>query len=194
MLDWSRHPRIQHAAYVMRQGGVIAYPTEAVWGLGCNPFDQEAVERILTLKQRPVHKGLILIAASMVQVAPFLHHLDDIQRQRLKNSWPGPITWLIPNNGLAPSWITGHHHSLAIRVTSHPVAAGLCRAFGGPIVSTSANPQGREPARDLLTLRRYFGAALDTTATGQIGSQTNPSEIRDLVTGQIIRATKPMSE
>jgi len=187
MIDWHRHPRIQHVARVMRSGGVVAYPTEAVWGLGCNPFDEEAVERLLSLKQRPVHKGLILLAADMEQVEPFLLDLNDIQRQRLKNTWPGPVTWLVPHNGLAPPWITGHFDSLAIRVTAHPVAAGLARAFGGPIVSTSANPQGREPARDLLTLRRYFRTALDATASGMVGTRKNPSEIRDVHTGNIVR-------
>lgn len=187
MTDWHRHPRIQHVARVMRGGGVVAYPTEAVWGLGCNPFDQQAVERLLALKHRPVHKGLILLAADMAQVAPFLEGIDDLQRQRLKNSWPGPVTWLVPDNGLAPPWITGHFDSLAIRVTDHPIAAALARAFDGPIVSTSANPQGREPARNLLDLRRYFRSQLDAVAAGSLGNRDKPSEIRDLHTGQIVR-------
>src|SRR5690606_37593685 len=187
MTDWSLNPLIQRAARLLHRGGVIAYPTEAVWGLGCNPFDPDAVDYLLSLKQRPQSKGLILIAASIDQIEPFIDHLDDLQRQRLKNSWPGPVTWLVPDNGLAPGWITGEYSTLAMRVTDHPLAAGLCRAFGGPIVSTSANPQGMPPARDPLTVRRYFGQQLDVITNGHVGKRNNPSEIRDLLSGKIHR-------
>lgn len=187
MTDWSRNPRVRYAARVLGLGGVVAYPTEAVWGLGCNPFDPVAVRRLLALKERPEHKGLILLAADIAQIEPFISHLDDIQRQRMKNSWPGPVTWLVPNNGLAPRWITGDFPTLALRVTDHPIAAGLCRAFGAPVVSTSANPQGFKPARDLLTLRRYFGLQLDAISCGDVGKRTSPSEIRDLLTGEVRR-------
>ncbi len=187
MTDWSLNPRIRLLADTIAQGGVVAYPTEAVWGLGCNPFDEQAVMRILQLKNRPAEKGVILIAANIRQFEPFIDHLDDLQRQKLKNTWPGPITWLVPNNGLAPSWITGNFTSVALRVTGHPVAAGLCRAFGGPIVSTSCNPAGRPPARNIHQVRRYFGSGLDGVSNGTVGKSNNPSEIRDLVTGQIMR-------
>lgn len=187
MSHWSRHPRIQHTARILHQGGVVAYPTEAVWGLGCDPFDLDCVETILELKNRPMQKGLILIAADIGQMEPFIDHLDDIQRQRLKNSWPGPVTWLVPNNGHAPYWITGDFSSVALRVTDHPVAAALCRAYGGALVSTSANPQGKAPARNRIDLRRYFGTELNAIAPGEVGARANPSEIRDLLTGQVVR-------
>lgn len=187
MTDWSRHPRIQLAVHKILCRGVVAYPTEAVWGLGCDPFDSRAVEHLLELKQRPESKGLILIAGDMDQISPFIDHLDDLQRQRLRNSWPGPVTWLVPRNHRAPDWITGNSPSLALRVTDHPVAAGLCRALGGPVVSTSANLQGRPPARSRLDLRRHFGDSLDAITPGEVGNRANPSEIRDLLTGQVVR-------
>jgi L-threonylcarbamoyladenylate synthase len=187
MSHWSRHPRIQYTAKILLQGGVVAYPTEAVWGLGCDPFDLESVNELLQLKERPVNKGLILIAANMDQLEPYIDHLDDIQRQRMKNTWPGPITWLVPSNHHAPPWITGDFTSLALRVTDHPVAAALCRAYGGALVSTSANIQGRPAARNRADLRRYFGNALDAIAPGEVGTHAKPSEIRDLLTGQIVR-------
>ncbi len=187
MIDWSRNPRVQFAARQMKLGGVVAYPTEAVWGLGCNPFDEGAVLELLALKDRPVEKGLILIAADIRMFDPFIHHLDDLQRQRLKNSWPGPYTWLVPNNGLIPNWISGNFSSVALRVTDHPVAAGLSRAFGGPLVSTSCNPQGLAPATNIHQVRRYFGNQLDAITAGQVGKRTTPSEIRDLLTGAIVR-------
>jgi L-threonylcarbamoyladenylate synthase len=187
MLNWSINPRIRLAAQQLRQGGVVAYPTEAVWGLGCNPFDEMAVARILDLKNRPVEKGLIVIAATVDQLEPFIYHLDDIQRQRLKNTWPGPVTWVVPRNDMTPYWLSGDFPSIALRVTAHPVAAGLCRAFGGPLVSTSCNPQGREPARSIHQVQKYFGGELDAITTGQVGKQANPSEIRDLLTGKVLR-------
>lgn len=187
MTSWHLNPRIQFAAHQMWRGGVVGYPTEAVWGLGCDPFNQSAVMRILELKHRPVHKGLILIAAEMKQLGPLLEPLNDIQRQRLKNSWPGPVTWLVPHRGLIPQWVTGDFDTVALRVTSHPVAAALSRAFGGPLVSTSCNPQGMAPARNARQVHSYFVDELDAIAPGSVGKQQNPSEIRDLVSGKICR-------
>lgn len=186
-MDWSKNPRIQWLAKQIWQGGVVAYPTEAVWGLGCDPFDSQAVNHLLELKRRPVSKGVILIAADIAQFEPYLTQLDDLQLRRLKNSWPGPVTWLVPNNGMAPAWITGHSPFVALRVTDHPVAAGLCRAFGGAIVSTSCNPQGRPPARTIHEVRRYFAGELDGISNGLTGKRPNPSEIRNLLTGEVVR-------
>lgn len=187
MHDWSLNPRVQFAARQMRRGGVVAYPTEAVWGLGCDPFDEMAVLRLLELKDRPMEKGVILIAAHLRMFEPLLEGLDDLQLQRLKNSWPGPNTWLVPHWNRVPAWISGKFPSVALRVTDHPVAVGLSRAFGGPIVSTSCNPAGLAPARTIDQVRRYFGGQLDAITSGQVGARANPSEIRDLLTGQIVR-------
>lgn len=187
MFEWSLNPRVQFAARQMRLGGVVAYPTEAVWGLGCNPFDEMAVMRLLELKDRPIEKGVILLAAHIRMFEPLLAPLNDLQRQRLKNAWPGPYTWLVPHHSLVPPWISGRFTSVALRVTDHPVAAGLSRAFGGPIVSTSCNPAGLAPARTIDQVRRYFGNQLDAITSGQVGARASPSEIRDLLTGEIVR-------
>ncbi|RYZ87584.1 MAG: tRNA threonylcarbamoyladenosine biosynthesis protein RimN [Moraxellaceae bacterium] len=187
MINWSLNPRIRYAATQLWQGGVVAYPTEAVWGLGCNPFNEQAVMRLLELKDRPVGKGLILVAAGIEYFEPFISHLNDIQRQRIKNTWPGPVTWLVPKNELVPKWISGDYTGVALRVTNHPVAAGLSRAFGAPIVSTSCNLQGRPPAKTAFDVRKYFGDDLDAITSGTVGDSTSPSEIRDLMTGQIVR-------
>ena len=186
-MDLSQHFRIGQAVHMLNGGGVIAYPTEAVWGLGCDPYDFLAVQRLLALKNRAVAKGVILVAANIEQVEPYLHGLTQAQRQPLVSSWPGPNTWLIPHNGTAPDWIRGRFDSVAIRVSAHPVVQGLCQAFGGAIVSTSANPQGKSPARQAWQVRRYFNDALDAIAPGNIGSSAKPSQIRDLLTGQVIR-------
>lgn len=186
-MDWSRHPKIRRIAQLLARGEVIAYPTEAVWGLGCDPHKLEAVEEVLRLKKRPVGKGLILVAASIEQFAPYLSDVSPQQQRQLESSWPGPVTWLVPDNGSVPPWIRGDHRSVALRVSDHPVVAGLCRAFGGPIVSTSANRAGRPEARDATTVRRQFGAELAALAPGRVGQSAKPTEIRDLSTGAVLR-------
>ena len=185
--DWSRHPRIQRAAAVVRGGGVVAYPTEAVWGLGCDPSNRDAVEHILKLKQRPVGKGLILLAANIEMLRPYLVGLDQQHIAQMQSTWPGPVTWLIPNNGIASDWISGGQSTLAVRVSAHPVAAGLSRALDTPIVSTSANPRGRQPATSLTRVKVYFSNTLDDCTPGTIGNAARPSEIRDMLTGKIVR-------
>ena len=187
-MDWSQHTKIRQIAAQLRQGGVIAYPTESVWGLGCDPWNEQAVHRVLRLKHRSVEKGLILVAADMEQFSPYLRHLSLEQRLRLEASWPGPVTWLVPDHEAAPAWVRGRFDSVALRVSDNPLVQGLCRAFGGPLVSTSANPQGMPPARDSLKVRCYFGDRLDAVAPGRVGKQANPSEIRDLRSGGIVRA------
>jgi L-threonylcarbamoyladenylate synthase len=178
--------QIQQAARVVRNGGVIAYPTEAVWGLGCDPWHDEAVERLLALKDRPVHKGLILVAADIQQFDFLLEDLPEIWLARLAGSWPGPNTWLVPHQNRLPEWISGQHDSVALRVSDHPQVQALCR-LTGPLVSTSANPAGRPAARSRLRVEQYFPRQLDKVLGGTLGGRKNPSLIRDLITGDVIR-------
>lgn len=172
----------------LHKGGVIAYPTESVWGIGCDPFNQEAVYRILELKRRRPGKGLILVASSMAQIFPLLQSLSESQMEILGKTWPGPNTWLIPDvDQLIPGWIKGKFETVAIRVSAHPVVKKLCEDFGGLIVSTSANPEGRAAAKTRLKVVRYFPRQLDCIVAGSLGSQRSPSVIRDLVTNRTIR-------
>ncbi|MDW5376497.1 Sua5/YciO/YrdC/YwlC family protein [Halomonas sp. HP20-15] len=177
---------LQTAVARLREGGLIAYPTEAVWGLGCDPDDPTALAQLLALKQRDPAKGLILIAASMTQLEPWLDGLAAPLRQRLADSWPGPLTWLVPDNGRSLALLRGDHDRVAVRVSDHPGVIALCSAFGGPLVSTSANRAGETPARDAATVRDYFGDAV-TILDGPLGGQSRPSRIRDLSSGEWLR-------
>ena len=179
--------RLRHAARILRQGGVIAYPTEAVFGLGCDPLNRDAVQRILTIKQRPMTKGLILIASKLDQLLPFIRPPGDAIQARIADTWPGPVTWVMPAPPATPVWLRGTHDSLAVRVTAHPLATALCEAFGGAIVSTSANASGRPPARTPLEARLRC-PGVDLILHGATGGRQNPSEIRDATTGQRLRA------
>lgn len=180
--------RLGAALQAIECSGVVACPTEAVWGLSCDPFDQRAVMRLLQLKQRPLHKGLILVAASATQLDFLLEDLPGQQREQLAASWPGPATWLVPHGGRVPPWIHGAHATVAVRVTAHPVLSRLCSAWGGPLVSTSANPGGAQPARAGFQVQRYFGASLQGILPGHTGSSDSPTVIRDLASGKVIRA------
>lgn len=180
--------KLRLAVRWLRAGGVIAYPTEAVYGLGCDPLDGHAVQRILDIKRRPFAAGLILIASDFSQVEDFLLPLPPALRRRVFATWPGPVTWLLPCRPDVPVWLRGRHDALAVRVTAHPAAAALCARFGGALVSTSANPRGRKPARTPLQVRRYFGAAVDHVLTAPLGGQARPSEIRDGRTLAVVRA------
>lgn len=179
--------RMRLAADILHGGGVLAYPTEAVYGLGCDPFDARAVQRLLLLKRRPVEKGLIVVASRPEQLAPLLGALTPAQRAQLDASWPGPNTWVLPNRGFFPVWITGGPDRVAVRVSAHPVVQALCDAFGGPLVSTSANRAGRPPARTTLAVRLRFGAELDAIVSGDTGGAAKPTIIRDLETGRVLR-------
>lgn len=179
--------RIGVAVAALHRGGVIAYPTEAVWGLGCDPADEAAVRRLLALKKRDVGKGLILVASEVAQLDWLLHDLDEQQRDRLDRSWPGPNTWLVPHKNRVPAWIHGDHNTVAVRVSAHSVVRDLCDCWGGALVSTSANRSGDAAATQRFQVLRYFGDKLDYVVPGSVGGAKKPSLIRDVVSDQIIR-------
>jgi L-threonylcarbamoyladenylate synthase len=177
------------AADLLHRGGVIAYPTEAVWGLGCDPFDEAAVLRLLALKQRAVEKGLILVAASASQFDGLLdwNALPEDRRAAVHASWPGPHTWIVPATARVPRWITGAHAGVAVRVSAHPVVVALCAAFAAPLVSTSANPAGAAPPRTLGGFDPALLSALDGIVAGDTGGRDRPSDIHDARSGAALR-------
>ena len=179
--------RIAHAARVVNDGGVIAYPTEAVYGLGCDPLDADAVARILDLKGRSAGAGFILIAANVGQLDGYIEPLPPERMRSINATWPGPVTWIWPASPAVPDWITGGRDSVAVRVTAHETAAALCRLSGTALISTSANKSGGRPARTPAALRRYFGDRIDFILSGPLGGRERPTAIRDARTGEVIR-------
>jgi len=172
----------------LHQQQVIAYPTEAVFGLGCDPDSEQAVESLLALKKRPKDKGLILIADNYQQLLPYIDDssLTHQQLEHILSFWPGPVTWVMPAKPSTPDWLTGRFSSLAVRVTDHPLVKELCQQFGKPLVSTSANLNGQEPCRLADEVRLQFGEDFPVL-NGKVGGRENPSEIRDALTGDLIR-------
>lgn len=177
------HWQIQQFADLINQGCVVAYPTEGVWGLGCDPWDETAVLEILKIKNRPIEKGVILIASTIEQFDFLLYDLPSSLLEKLQKTWPGPFTWLVPHQNRVPYWITGDHATVALRVTNHPLVKALCD-LTGPIVSTSANPAGLPSARSRLMVEKYFHKANISVLNGALGGAKTPSQIRDLISDE----------
>ena len=180
---------INSAITALKQGLVIAYPTEAVYGLGCDPTDQQAVMALLKLKQRPIEKGLILVAGDFKLLAPFvdISGLTPQSWSRITQSWPGAVTWVLPKSKDCPTWISGKFDSVAVRVSEHLVIGQLSKQLGLPIVSTSANPAGMAPAVTAQQVKQMFSDMLGQVIDAPLGDSDAPSQIFDGVTGQQFR-------
>ncbi len=213
---------ISQAARWLKAGKLLCYPTESVWGIGCDPFSESAVEQLLAIKQRPLEKGMIIITDNIERIAPLLTSLNAKQCQSVTDSWQQPLciqaqniqtqqaqTWLLPLpeslEVTIPSWITGIHNSVAVRVIAHPLIQQLCAQMVTPdnpygfVVSTSCNPAGKPPASKLAQAQAYFANTNidadknDNSAnnvrylTGETLNYQRPSQISDALTGQIIR-------
>lgn len=171
----------------LRAGKVIAYPTEAVYGLGCDPQNEAAAREILTLKGRHAEAGFVLIASCFSQLEPWIGDVDQALVERAMRTWPGPVTWLFPRGAHVPDYVAGAHPTVALRITAHMPSRALCDAFGSALISTSANPSSREPARSAAEVADYFGDRIAGILEGELGNSARPSEIRDLASGKVIR-------
>lgn len=179
--------QLKQAVQALRRGGVVAYPTEGCYGLGCNPRNARAVQKILSLKRRGWRQGVILIGGHWHHIAPWVDASDEAAVARARQTWPGPHTWLLPARSGVPRWIRGEHDTVAVRLTAHPLAAALCRRFQSAIVSTSANRHGGAPAVNAAQVRRLFARRVDFVLRGPLGGSKGPTTIRDARTGELIR-------
>ena len=180
--------RYRRAVLALRAGGIVAYPTEAVYGIGCDPWDRAAVVRVFAVKHRPGRKRCIVMAAHPSQ----LGRLVDIHARQFtrfaSRYWPGPVTLVAPACDRAPEWLVDADGTVATRVTDHPVAGGLCASFRGPLISTSANRAGRPPLRDVFSVRAAFGTEIDWYVPGRVGGLDSPTRIIDVRDGRMIRS------
>lgn len=170
-------------------GLLIAYPTEAVFGLGCDPDNHDAIRKLLELKQRPIEKGLILVASTYSQLLPYVKdsNIPMDKRTGIFSSWPGPITWLLPKSPTLSDLITGGSALVAVRVSNHPVVHAICQELGKPIISTSANLAGQDPAKTVEQVKKQFAESV-MLIEGVVGGASNPSTIKNGLTGEILRA------
>lgn len=170
------------------KGCVFAYPTEAVYGLGCDPLNQAAMNKILTLKQRPIEKGVILIAGKMEELTGFVDFstLNNDVIERIQETWPGPFTWLVPKGPKTKDWVSGGSDLVAVRVTTHKLVQEMCSIIERPIVSTSANIGGMPPAKSANEVIGYFGSQVELI-DGELGTQDRPSTIINAITMEKLR-------
>lgn len=184
MTSWIR---VDCAARIVLEGGVIAYPTEAVYGIGCLPWHEEALLRVVALKRRSAQKGLIVVAASIAQLESLAELPGGAIGEEMRARWPGPYTWIVPVRPGLPPLLTGGRPTIAVRVSAHPIVQRLCRRAGSALVSTSANLSGAAPARTALAVRRRLGPYVDYVLGGPLGDSPRPTEIRDAATGRVLR-------
>lgn len=180
--------QITEAVTYLKQGKIVAHPTEAVFGLACDPDNIDAVSRLLQIKHRALNKGFIVIGASWEQIEPLVNYLRPDLLTQVFETWPGPTTWLFPASEHVPFWVKGEHEAVAVRITAHPVAKALCEQFGGPLISTSCNRSGDPPARDIRTIQLTLRDTVDYVIDAPLGGRMRPTEIRDVMTGEIVRA------
>jgi len=181
--------QIHFAAEVLHQGGIIAYPTESVYGFGCDPQNESAILALLKLKKRSAKRGLILIASSIEQLSPYIADLNDELFNKVDHTWPGPTTWLLPPGKNSTFFLRGEHSLQAVRVSNHPAVINLCNKFGGAIVSTSANITNRPSAKTALHVHQQFHGKLDYILKGNVGGLKKPCEIRNGLNSHIVRSS-----
>ncbi len=186
----SQKQKLDQAVTVLQHGGIIAYPTEAVYGLGCDPKNLSALKKLLVIKQREKEKGLILVAANFEQLKPYLLPLEKNIEEKLLKSWQDshrPTTWIVPVKKEVSDYLKGRFNTLAVRVSKHPIVKELCEKFNGAIVSTSANISGQESVRTVEQVKQIFENKIDFILDGETDLNAQPSEIRDALTNKIIR-------
>lgn len=178
---------IAQAVAHLQQGHIIAYPTEAIYGLGCDPFNEYAVLRLYELKKRDPVKGYILVASNWQQIEPLILPLTTEQSERVNATWPGPVTWVFPAAQTTPKWLVSQNNTIALRLTAFPIVQTLCQQFGKPLVSTSANLSGQVPVKTSLEVEQSFGNSIDYILPGIVGGLEGPTPIRDVITGDWYR-------
>jgi len=178
---------LNRLAHAIAAGAVIGYPTDTIWGFGCDPLNPASVTRLLQIKQRPVDKGLILLTSQLLYCEPFIR-LTPEQREQLRLPCPTPTTWLVDASEHCPVWIRGNHPTVAVRVTDHPLLRYLCPRLNLPLVSTSANRAGKPTVRSALQMRRQFGDEVDHIVTGFNSGGARPSAIKSLASGNLMRS------
>jgi L-threonylcarbamoyladenylate synthase len=176
---------IRHAAHIIKNGGIIAYPTDTIYGLGCDPYNADAVERINIIKQRPLNKQFILLAGDIEQVRTLIS--ITVEQEKIITQDAEPTSWVVSASEQAPAWLTDRNHMLTIRISRHDEVKKLCRALGHAVISTSANISGKRPAKNAIELHKYFHQEVDKILLSNKAQATRPSKIIRLCDNYIIR-------
>jgi len=175
------------AAKAVKAGEIIAYPTEAIYGLGCDPANLLALQKLVDLKARSANKGLILVASNWEQLAPYVHVTEQSMLDTAMNSWPGPVTWIMSASDNCPALLTGNRDSIAVRISDHPVVRELCNCAQHALVSTSANISGELPLANAQEIEAVFAEKIAGVVDGSLGGLKSATSIFDARTGAQLR-------
>tara|TARA_B100000900_G_C20443961_1_gene660226 strand:- start:371 stop:916 length:546 start_codon:yes stop_codon:yes gene_type:complete len=172
-----------NAHEVLKDGGIIIYPTEGIYGIGCDALNSDSVDRVFDIKGRSTKKGFIVICSDVRYLANIVdNNYMDCQELLDKDF----TTWIIPAHEKCPSWLVTHN-TVAVRVTNHPVIHNLCVGLKGPIISTSANYSNQIYVNDIKKIEILFDNKVDCIVNGKLGGEIKPSTIRDIVTKEVLR-------
>lgn len=175
---------LDDAARALRDGNIVAYPTETVYGLGVDPFNQAALQALLRAKGRPEGKPVLVIVADVEQLKSLVHPLPPEAKPYVDAFWPGPLSLLLPANAAAPPSILNAEGLVCVRCPGCAIARQLCQRFGGPITSTSANLHGAPPADRIDRIDvNNVAVAVD----GGILKESRPSTLYNPSTAEILR-------
>lgn len=177
----------QQAAVAVSAGKIIAYPTEAIYGLGCDPDNELALDALLQLKIRDRNKGLILVANDWSQIEPYVGTVNEAKLATVMESWPGPVTWIMPASKKTSQLLTGGRDTLAVRISDHPVVRELCGCCNSALVSTSANISGQPPFLSASEIEQSFADTIAGVVQGELGGLQNATSIFDMETGVQLR-------
>jgi len=178
---------LELAVDVLEKGGIIAYPTESTFGLGCDPFNTVVIERLQEIKQREADKGMIVVVANWSQVEELVEWQDEIQKDMIEQTWPGHITWVFPAKKSLSPRLCGPHHTIAIRMSAEPLIKELCDQFGHGVVSTSANVSHKTAVTTMMEAKSVFAEQVDFYVDEKVGAAKGPSKIIDAITCKIYR-------
>ena len=176
---------IRHAAHVINSGGIIAYPTDTIYGLGCDPYDADAVARLSDIKSRSALKQFILLAGHIEQIKAFVDLTEDQQQKITQNK--EATSWVIKANKHTPAWLLNKDKTVTIRLSKHSDVKKLCHILGHAIISTSANLSGQRPARNALELHQRFHSSIDKIMASNEKLTARPSKVIRLCDNHILR-------
>ena len=181
---------VEQAARIIRAGGVVAAPTDTLYGLAADPFQPDAVARVFAVKGRSAERALPLIAADTAQVERFLGELPPMAQALAADFWPGPLTLLLAAPATLPAEVTGGTGRVGVRVPAHDIARALCRACGTVLTATSANVSGEPAPDDPGEVDRTIGSQIDVLLDAGRTAGGPPSTIVDATgsTPRLVRA------
>ena len=153
--------QVERAVIILRQGGIVAYPTDTVYGLGASMSIPRAVKRVFQAKQRPQDMALPLLVANASQIAGLAGRVPPVARRLIDSFLPGALTIVLPASGTVPDIVTAGGNTVAVRIPDHPVPIALIEGIGMPLVGTSANVSGQPSPLTAAEVRSQFGDKVD---------------------------------